>query len=129
MSAEHKRALAVGREEGRAVRAYLEALEGHRPKRGRKRTAQSIHRRLNQIDAALPGADALSRVLLAQERLDLESELDARDDAVDMPMLEEGFVTVARGYGERKGLSYAAWRAVGVDADVLRRAGISRRTS
>jgi hypothetical protein len=127
MSAEHKRALALGREEGRAVRSYLEALEVHRPKRGRKRTVQTIHRRLNQIDAALPEADPLSRVHLAQERLDLESELAARDDAVDMPMLEEGFIAVARGYGERKGLSYAAWRAVGVDADVLRRAGISRR--
>ncbi len=42
MSAEHKAALAKGREEGRAVRRYLEALEEQRPRRGRKRTPESI---------------------------------------------------------------------------------------
>jgi len=33
MSAGHKAALAAGREEGRAVRRYLEVLEANRPKR------------------------------------------------------------------------------------------------
>ena len=41
MSAEHKAALAEGREQGRAVREYLEALEAHKPRRGRKRTPDS----------------------------------------------------------------------------------------
>jgi hypothetical protein len=127
MSSQHKRALAAGREEGRAVRAYLEALEAHKPRRGRKRTEHGIRRRLNQIDAALPDADPLSRVHLSQERLDLESELGAASNAADMQTLENGFIAVARSYGDRKGLSYAAWRTVGVDANVLLRAGISRR--
>src|ERR1700676_386533 len=74
MSAEHKQALAVGREESRAVRRYLEALEAHKPKRGRKRTVEGIEGRLQQIDARLPGADALTRVHLVQERLNLEYE-------------------------------------------------------
>ena len=34
MTAEHKRALAQGRAEGRAVRSYLEALDQNRPRRG-----------------------------------------------------------------------------------------------
>jgi hypothetical protein len=51
MSVEHKQALAVGREESRAVRRYLEALEAHKPKRGRKRTAEGIQSRLRQIDS------------------------------------------------------------------------------
>ena len=50
MSAAHKEALAVGREEGRAVRRYLEALEAHKPKRGRKRSAETIQKRLDQIE-------------------------------------------------------------------------------
>ncbi len=29
-------------------------------------------------------------------------------------------------YAERKGISYAAWRELGVPADVLKKAGISR---
>jgi hypothetical protein len=126
MSAAHKQALAVGREESRAVRRYLEALESHKPKRGRRRTPQSMAARLQQIDARLPSADALSRVHLVQERLNLQSEIESRDEAIDLTSLEDDFVRAARGYGTRKGLSYAAWRASGVDANVLRRAGIPR---
>ncbi len=40
--------------------------------------------------------------------------------------IEEAFVGVAKGYGERKGISYATWRDVGVSAATLKRAGISR---
>ena len=36
MSDAHKEALAEGREQGRAVRRYLEALEANKPRRGRK---------------------------------------------------------------------------------------------
>jgi len=126
MSAEHKEALAVGREESRAVRAYLEVLEAHKPKRGRKRTPEGIKARLKQIDKALPEADPLSRVHLTQEGLNLESELSARDESFDLSAFEAGFVKVAAGYASRKGLSYGAWREAGVSADVLRRAGIPR---
>ena len=42
MSDEHKAALAEGRNQGRAVRNYLEALDQNRPKRGRKRTTESV---------------------------------------------------------------------------------------
>ena len=52
MSAEHKAALAKGREEGRIVRQYLEALESTKPRRGRKRTPDSIRKRLATIEAA-----------------------------------------------------------------------------
>jgi hypothetical protein len=126
MSAEHKQALAVGREESRAVRRYLEALEAHKPKRGRKRTADGIESRLRQIESRLPNADALTRVHLVQERINLQAELATRDDTVDLKSLEDSFVSAARGYGERKGLTYAAWRAAGVDPTILRRAGVPR---
>jgi hypothetical protein len=126
MSDEHKQALAVGREESRSVRRYLEALEAHKPKRGRKRTSEGIEARLRQIDERLPGADPLTRVHLVQERLNLENELASKEETVDLKALEDDFITAAKGYGERKGISYAAWRAAGVDANVLRRAGIAR---
>ena len=41
MSAEHKRALAQGREQSRVVRNYLEALEQNRPKRDPARWSAS----------------------------------------------------------------------------------------
>jgi hypothetical protein len=126
MSAEHKHALAVGREESRAVRRYLEALEAHKPKRGRKRTSEGIEARLRQIDDRLPNADPLTKVHLVQERINLQNELASKGQAIDLKSLEDDFVASARGYGERKGLTYAAWRAAGVDATVLRKAGIPR---
>lgn len=126
MSASHKAALAEGREQGRVVRKYLEALEAHRPKRGRKRTMESVQRRLVTIEAQLPDADPLTRLHLVQERMNLQNELAATDNAIDIPALEEGFVMAAGAYGKRKGITYAAWRQLGIDAAVLRRAGIRR---
>jgi hypothetical protein len=126
MSDEHKAALALGREQGRIVRQYLEALEQHRPKRGRKRTPDSIKNRLASIEAQLPGADPLSRVHLIQERMDLSTELSAKETKVDLTKLEVAFAKAAKEYGARKGISYQAWREAGVDAAVLRKAGISR---
>ena len=126
MTDEHKQALAQGREQGRAVRLYLEALEQHKPKRGRKRTPESIKKRLAAIEQELDGSDALARVLLLQERIDLTNELASKEAVVDLSELENGFVTSAGDYGQRKGISYAAWREAGVEASVLKRAGISR---
>ena len=126
MSDSHKAALAEGREQGRAVRRYLEALEAHKPKRGRKRTTESVQKRLDTIDEQLPTADPLTRLHLVQERMNLEAELAAGDNAVDLVALEEGFVYAAGPYGQRKGITYAAWREAGVDPGVLRQAGIRR---
>src|SRR5438874_12733532 len=75
MTAEHKAALAKGRNQANAVRAYLEALEANRPKRGRKRTPESIERRLASIDAEYEIAGALTALQLLQERKNLEAEL------------------------------------------------------
>ena len=127
MSDEHKAALAEGREQGRVVRHYLEALESHRPKRGRKRTPESIAKRLAAIDEQLATADPLNRLHLVQERLDLERELASSEgDGAGLDELEAAFVEVAAAYGERKGLTYEAWRAIGVAPRVLKAAGIGR---
>lgn len=126
MSADHKAALAEGRQQSRAVRDYLEALEAHRPKRGRKRTPESVQKRLDAIESQLDDANPLSRLQLVQERLDLQAEREAMDSTIDLTAIEEAFVSSAQPYGERKGISFAAWRELGVPADVLKRAGISR---
>jgi hypothetical protein len=126
MSDEHKQALALGRDQGRAVRRYLEALEAHKPKRGRKRTPESIEKRLAVIEADLETADPLTRVNLVQERMDLESELAAKEAVVDLTELEADFIASVAEYSERKGISYAAWREAGVDAGILRQAGLRR---
>src|SRR5215212_7548473 len=88
---EHKAAMAQGRTESRAVSAYLEALESHKPKRGRKRTPDSINKRLG--------------------------------------LIEKAFVGAAKGYSDRKRISYTAWRELGVPPEVLKKAGVSRAAS
>ncbi len=128
MSDSHKAALAVGRDEGRAVRRYLEALEAHRPRPGRKRTADTVDRQLRETIQQLSRATALERVHLLQRRLDLEHEFERmqRDNDLDLVELETAFVAALPGYSDRKRISYAAWREVGVPARVLRSAGLSR---
>ena len=129
MTNEHKQALAEGRAEGRAVKAYLDALEQQKPRRGRKRTADSIGKRLTAIEAQLADASSLHRLQLVQERRDLEAELAGMDTTVDISELEDDFVKVAKAYSERKGIEYASWRELGVGADVLKKAGVSRAAS
>ena len=126
MSDDHKAALAEGRNQSRSVRVYLDALESHKPRRGRKRTPESINRRLALIDKELASAEPLKRVRLVQEQLDLATELAMMNAKVDLEALEADFVAAAKGYSRRKGISYAAWRAVGVSPAVLKKAGISR---
>jgi uncharacterized protein YicC (UPF0701 family) len=126
VTSEHKAAMATGRTESAAVKRYLSALDENRPKRGRKRTPDSIKKRLVAIDAELDVADALQRLNLIQERKDLTAELETKASTVDVSALEAEFVKVARAYGERKGITYGTWREVGVSAETLKKAGIAR---
>lgn len=126
MSASHKEALAKGRADGLVVRAYLEALAATRPRPGRRRTTQTIKRRLESIQKELAAAGPLGQLHLLQEQQDLQGELAKADRSIDLTGLEDRFVKVAKAYGTRKGIEYATWRDVGVAAGVLERAGITR---
>jgi len=126
MSDAHKAALAEGREQGRAVRSYLEALEVSRPKRGRRRTPESIQKRLTVIEESIGAADPVTRLTLIQERRDLTAELETLGPDADLDAREAAFVAAAAGYSERKGIAYSTWREVGVPASVLKAAGITR---
>src|SRR3954447_22631168 len=126
MSDDHKAALAEGRTQGRAVRLYLEALAANKPKRGRKRTPDSIKKRRDRIEVELADADPLKQLQLTQEQMDLEDELAAGEAKVDLSALEKAFIEAAGPYAKRKGIGYAAFRSIGVSPAVLRAAGISR---
>jgi len=115
-----------GRAEGRAVRDYLEGLRSAKPKRGRKRSPDTIRARLAQIEEELTEASVITELQLVQERRDLTEELESMGTEVDLTALEEAFVSVAKAYGQRKGISYGSWRDVGGPAATLQRAGIGR---
>ena len=126
MTAEHKAKLAAGRNESRAVARYLEALEAHRPKQGRKRTSESVAKQLAQTEAELKAATGIVRLELLQKQRDLKVEAERLSEGVDLTALEAEFVKVAKSYGDRKGITYGTWRDFGVAADVLKKAGIAR---
>ena len=127
MSDEHKAALAEGRAQGRAVRRYLEALEANRPKRGRKRTPESIKKRLDtHRDRDRHGRPAEAALHLVQERIDLQAELEASEQDVDLAELEEDFVdgrqALQRAQGHHLRRVARGWAS---PAGVLKQAGIA----
>lgn len=126
MSDAQKKAMAEGRTLSRAIARYLEALDATAPKRGGTRSQKAIEQRLREIETELPAATPITKLTLIQERLDLHGELEAMKGAPDLAAYEKDFVAVAKEYSERKGITYSAWRAYGVDPAVLKRAGITR---
>jgi hypothetical protein len=108
MSNEHKAALAQGRLEARAVKAYLASLGPK--KRGRPVTKDSLQKKISDIDSKLKTeANPLRRLDLLQSRAETESSLDNLGSGPDQAALAA---------------DYATWREFGVSADVLRKAGI-----
>jgi hypothetical protein len=127
MTAAHKRALAEGREAALNVRRYLDALDAHRPRRGRQRTPASVQKQLADVEAQWNEASGLKRVELAQKRIDLKAALVALDTKVDLTDLRAGFIKHAKQYSHSKGITYSAWRDAGVSPEDLKAAGITRR--
>ena len=110
------------------MRRYLSAVEVARPGRGTKRTADAIGNRITKVDELLVSADPLRRVLLTQERIELHAEYVriSNGNSGDISQLERDFIRVVRSYGDRNGITYAAWRQVGVDPKVLERGGVHK---
>jgi uncharacterized Ntn-hydrolase superfamily protein len=126
MSADHKAKLAQGRNESRVVAKYLEALAAGKGKRGRKRTPESISIQIARIDKEIVNAAPIRKLELTQKRYDLVGEHERLTSRIDLTSVEKDFVKIAKSYASRNGISYSAFRELGVSADVLKRCGISR---
>lgn len=111
------------------VRVYLQALRDQRPRRGRPKDPARIERQLRETDEAIEQADQASdpirKLMLVQKRVELRAELE-QVRRQSLPALAEDFVGIAGRYSARRGISWTAWRELGVPASVLERAGIRR---
>ena len=126
MSAEHKAAIAQGRRESKAIKAYLQAISAPKP-RGRPVTPESLEAKIADLEQRLRNeSDPLARLDLYQARIDARDTLDQLTATVDVDALEAGFVQYAASYSTRKGISWPAWREAGVSPEVLRAAGVKR---
>ena len=133
-------------QESRAISAYLAYLnkttqgkpgrtaDPNKPK-VRKSSPQTLQRQLDRLDKQIAEADVLKKLDLSQKRLEVQKSLrEAMKEEAAAPesgiskkeRLEQDFITHAKSYGTRKGISYTAWRALKVPSAVLRRAGIYR---
>lgn len=113
------------RTETAAVRRYLDHLATPKP-RGRYATRDAVEARLVQTQRDLAVATNLDRVLLIQQRMDLETRLAGMgENGATEDELEQGFVDHGFNWAQRQNVSYGALRSVGVPARVLREAGWS----
>ena len=80
---------------------------------GRKRTPESIERRIAAINEELPAGSPMRNLELVQEKINLAADLASACADVDLSELETVFVAAAGPYSERKGIRYPTWRAVG----------------
>jgi hypothetical protein len=84
------------------------------------------------VNSKLEGeVDPLKRLDLMQSKVDIEQTLASTEKDSNLEELAAGFVTHAKSYSDRKGITYTTWRQFGVPADLLRQAGIpeTRRRS
>lgn len=117
------------RQQHLAVSAYLAALEhANAPSGTRAVSPERLEARLAAVCTELETATSLDRVNLLQEEMDLQARLEeaVEDEGDSLTDLEATFIEIGADWAERKGISYAALRAVDVPARVLRAAGISR---
>lgn len=105
----------------RIVRHYLETLQS--PKPTGKRTPQWLQEQVELLPERIhEEQDPMQRLMLQQKLIDCTRDLEALG-ANDVDV-EADFVKVALPFSERRGVTYAAWRAEGVPARVLREAGL-----
>lgn len=125
LSEGHKKALTSGRLESKAIGDYVDALKAGAGKaRKSRRTRDDVRAEIKEAKAELRTARAVDRVRLQQRLIDLDVELGEIAKFVDIAPLEREFIKVVKRFSERNGITWTAWRKVGVSAAVLRAAKV-----
>ena len=106
----------------KVVGAYLRFID--QPKRSRAQEEQSRKRRA-KLNEQINKASGVAKLRLIQERLNVERKVVAQDRH---SVSEERFIEVCAAYSQENGISWSAWREIGVSEDVLRRAGLAPLT-
>lgn len=113
------------RHETHVVKTYLNELADNATEG--QYSLPALEARLAQVEQALETQkDPLRRVFLAQKRIDLIAQVRKARIQTSLKESEQEFIKVAKSYSERKGITYMAWREIGVPAKVLRAAGVKR---
>lgn len=88
---------------------------------------EQLEARLEEALALTESATGIPKLNAAQAVMDLEKRIaEAKAPKQDLSQLEQGFIEWASTYAESKGISYEAFRKVGVAPALLRKAGVTR---
>ena len=120
LSPQHLANLAAGRTQSAVVNRYLRALETATPKRGRQ--VDRSPARIEALRQEIEHSTGVQKLAAAQKLVDIQRAEPAKNE---LPALEAEFIKVALDYSEGHGISYTAWRQVGVSAKTLKAAGIT----
>lgn len=115
----------------KAVKTYLRSLKiSKRTGPGRPRTDAAIQRRIDDAKRSIEfhqrNGSVLNELTSTQRLLDAQADMREYRKALtqDPSNFEGDFVKVLPEYSKRKGISSAAWRKVGVPANVIKKAGL-----
>lgn len=131
MNRRQRQQLSTAMRQRHVVRHYLDLRE--RPPG--KVDLETHRRRVSRLRERIQDSeDPCQRLQLIQRRLDAEAELAQAEQAAEqaaahperLQQAEQEFCEVAADYSDRKQISWAAWREVGVPARLLREAGLTR---
>lgn len=121
----HKAAMAEGRRDANAVKAYLGALRSTAQSQ-RRRSPDELRSSLAEVESRLAEVDdPIAEIKLLQQRRDLRRELARMTSEKDLKALEKEFVKVASRYSSRNGIDFETWQEAGVSESTLTRAGLT----
>ena len=131
-SDEHKTEIRTAIAQRGAVNRYLKSLEQIKSVRSNILSEERLQAKLAQAEEDMASASSVMDKLQAvQNRKDILAKIKQTQNASNITSeaeeAEAGFIQHAAGYAERKGISYKAWREVGVSAAALKQAGISAK--
>jgi hypothetical protein len=121
-----KAAVLDAKTEAQRISQYLRALQLKKTKMGPKAKPEVLARRVSKARDAAAMRTGIRQLEAVQRLRNLERKQADPSMNGNFEKLETNFIETAKGFGERKGIDYGTWRAVGVDAAVLKKAGITR---
>lgn len=121
-----KKQVIAAKTEAQRISHYLRALETKKG-RGPKKSPEVIERRLGEAKAKVPTSTGLRRLQAVQKVRNLERELAILSPNGSIEQYEKDFIASAKSYSQKNNIDYGSWRAVGVPARVLKKAGIAVR--
>lgn len=117
LSAAEREAIIEAKRQSQQISHYLRSLTGPRTI-----DPEVLAEKIVQAKELVGSTTGLKRLAAVQRQRDLER----MKGGTGQSQYEGEFIKYAKTYGEKNGIDYGSWRAVGVDAAVLKKAGISR---